>query len=69
MRSKVPEICPLELFWGEHGYIAENLPTGAIVALCYLRECHKVIGDSNNALIGEELYVSVSLNLTSEITK
>lgn len=53
------EICleePFSTVLAKHGYTADNLPTGAIVATCQLTECHKVIEDYGKAaLIGEEL--------------
>lgn len=45
------EICleePFSSVLAEHGYKADNLPTGAVVATCQLVDCHKVISISYN---------------------
>lgn len=53
------EICleePYLSVLARHGYTADNLPTGAVVATCQLVECHKVIEDyGSSASVGEDL--------------
>ncbi|MED4581855.1 ASCH domain-containing protein [Brevibacillus choshinensis] len=42
------DICRLEPYKSvleKHGYTADNLPTGCIVATCQLSECHQVRSD------------------------
>lgn len=47
---------PFRSILARHGYTADNLPTGAVVAICQLQECHKVIEDyGSSALVGEDL--------------
>lgn len=46
---------PIRSVLSAHGYTADNLPTGAIVAICQLVECHKVIEDYGcSASVGED---------------
>lgn len=53
------EICEQEPFrsvLASHGYTADNLPTGVVVATCQLTNCHEVKGMKGNvaARIGDE---------------
>ncbi|UIO44339.1 ASCH domain-containing protein [Brevibacillus brevis] len=54
------EICleePFRSVLAEHGFTADNLPTGAVVAICQLGECHEVMADFGNyALIAEDRF-------------
>lgn len=50
------EIPAIKSALARHGYTADNLPTGAVVAIARLAECHKVNGIQGNiaASIGTE---------------
>ncbi|MED1955109.1 ASCH domain-containing protein [Brevibacillus centrosporus] len=46
------EICQQEPFrsvLAKHGYTADNLPTGAVVAKCQLVDCHQIISTGYDA--------------------
>ncbi|KZS45724.1 2-oxoglutarate dehydrogenase E1 [Paenibacillus glucanolyticus] len=46
------EIEPIRSTLAKHGYTADNLPTGAIVALCNLEECYMVDNRHDYGTIG-----------------
>lgn len=51
--KKICQQEPYKSVLAKHGYTANNLPTGAVVGICQLVDCHKVLVDKEDHAIFE----------------